>query len=127
MTGACHLRWGKRRWGMTHGDVVNRRDERHLKWRFFSRSWMFEAIFRVMPGWLARDIAHRLERAMAGTNKTIKVQYPLSELEAFHDAVMDGLDGYFLGHFHRDEIITRPGVKAKLRIVPDWYSRKTVL
>ena len=127
VTGACRLRWGKRSWGMTHGDVVNRRDKRHLKWRYISRSWVFEAIFRSMPGWLARDIAHRLERAMAGTNMLIKVQYPLSELEAFSEAVMGDLDGYFLGHFHRDEVITLPGHKAKLRIVPDWHSRKTVL
>ena len=126
-TGACLLRWGGRRWGMSHGDVVNRQDERHLKWRYVSRSRLFEAFFRALPGWLARDIAHRLERAMAGTNKVIKVQYPLGELEAFHDAVIGDLDGFFLGHFHRDEVITRPGTKAELRIVPDWHSRKVVL
>lgn len=125
--GACVLRWGKRRWGMTHGDVVNRRDERHLKWRYFSRGWLFEAVFRAMPGWLARNIAHRLERAMAGTNKLIKVQYPVAELEAFGEAVLGDLDGFFLGHFHRDEAITLAGHKGKLRIVPDWHSRKTVL
>jgi UDP-2,3-diacylglucosamine pyrophosphatase LpxH len=127
VNGACVLRWGELRWGMTHGDVVNRRDHRHLKWRRISRSRAFEAVFKSMPGWLARNIANRLERAMAGANRDIKVQYPLDELQAFGAEVMGGLDGFFLGHFHRDEVIAVPGNKAPLRIVPDWHSRKIVL
>lgn len=125
--GACTLRWGSRRWGMTHGDVVNRKDRRHLKWRRIAHSRWFETIFRLMPGRLARSIAHRLERAMAHTNMDIKVQYPIGEIQAFAQAVMGDLDGFFVGHFHRDEVISLPRGKGKLRIVPDWHSRKIVL
>lgn len=125
--GACVLRWGNRRYGMTHGDIINRADIRHLKWRRFSRGRLFEILFRIMPGWLARGIAHRLERSMAKSNVEIKVQYPIGEIKAFAETVISGLDGFFVGHFHRDEIISVPNTKAKLRIVPDWHSRKIVL
>ena len=47
--------------------------------------------------------------------------------QAFAAAVLDGLDGFFIGHFHRDETLRVPGHDATLRIVPDWFSRKQVL
>jgi UDP-2,3-diacylglucosamine hydrolase len=125
--GAAVLTWAGRRYGLTHGDVVNRRDSQYLKWRRFSRGRGFEALFRAMPAALARRIAHRLERALSTTNREIKIQYPADELAAFAAAVLPGLDGFFIGHFHRDEAIGAPGQTATLRIVPDWFSRKAVV
>ena len=125
--GAAVLAWSGRRYGLTHGDVVNRRDSQYLKWRRFSRGRAFEALFRAMPGGVARRIAQKLERALATTNREIKIQYPADELEAFARAVLPGLDGFFIGHFHRDELIAVSGQRAALRIVPDWFSRKTLV
>jgi len=125
--GAAVLTWAGRRYGLTHGDVISLRDTQYLKWRHFSRGRAFEALFRAMPGGVARRIARRLERAMSTTNREIKIQYPAEELRAFARLALPGLDGFFVGHFHRDEVISAPGQTAALRIVPDWFSRKTVL
>jgi UDP-2,3-diacylglucosamine pyrophosphatase LpxH len=125
--GAAVMTWAGRRYGLTHGDVVNRRDSQYLKWRHFSRGRAFEALFRAMPGSIARRVAAKLERALAGTNKEIKIQYPADELEAFASTVLPGLDDFFIGHFHRDEVIAAPGQIATLRIIPDWFSRKVLV
>lgn len=124
---AAVMRWETRRYGLSHGDLVNRRDAQYLKWRRLARSGAFEAVFRAIPGPLARRIAAGLERTLASTNQEIKITYPAGELEAFAATVLTGLDGYFIGHFHRDEEIRVPGQDAALRIVPDWFSRKRVL
>ena len=124
---AAVLRWGERRYGLTHGDLVNRGDAQYLKWRRLARSRAFEAVFRTIPGPLARRIARGLEQTLAGTNREIKIRYPADELQAFAATVLDGLDGFYIGHFHRDETIRAPGHAAALRIVPDWFSRKQVL
>jgi UDP-2,3-diacylglucosamine hydrolase len=124
---AAVLAWAGRRYGLTHGDLVNREDSQYLKWRRLARSRGCEALFRAIPGPLARRIAIRLERSLAATNREIKIRYPRGELEAFAAAVLEGLDGFFIGHFHRDEEIALPGRPATLRIVPDWFSRRTVL
>jgi UDP-2,3-diacylglucosamine hydrolase len=125
--GAAVLQWAGRRYGLTHGDLVNRRDAQYLKWRQFSRGLAFEAVFRAIPGGLARRIAQKLERALSTTNREIKIQYPEDELGAFAQTVLPGLDGFFIGHFHRDEVIAVPGQPATLRIVPDWFSRKVLM
>ena len=131
------LCWAARRLGLSHGDLVNRRDSQYLRWRRLSRSPWFEGLFRALPGGAARRIAERLERALADTNQQIKIQYPQDELEAFAatvlgdaalgDAGRGALDGFLLGHFHRDETITVPGHRGSLRIVPDWFSSRSLL
>jgi UDP-2,3-diacylglucosamine hydrolase len=124
---AAVLRWQGRRYGLSHGDLVNRRDAQYLRWRRMARGRTLEALFRAMPGALARAVARRLERAMASSNREIKIRYPADELQAFAETVLEGLDGFFIGHFHRDETLRVPGREATLRIVPDWFSRKQVL
>lgn len=124
---ACMVRWGDRRYTLTHGDVVNRRDTRYLRWRHISRSRAFEAGFRALPGPVARGLSRYLERTLARTNREVKVTYPRDELEAFAQAMLVDVDGCFIGHFHRDEVVDVPGEAGSLRIVPDWYSRKTVV
>jgi hypothetical protein len=37
------------------------------------------------------------------------------------------LDGFFLGHFHRDTLLTSPGRRGFLRLVPDWFSRRQIV
>jgi UDP-2,3-diacylglucosamine pyrophosphatase LpxH len=125
--GACVLEWGAHRYGLTHGDIINREDRQHLKWRRISRSRGFEWVFRLMPGGMARAVASWLERKMANTNREIKVTYPLGEIEAFAGSVLGDLDGFFVGHFHRDETVPVPDKRGALRIVPDWHSRKALL
>jgi UDP-2,3-diacylglucosamine hydrolase len=124
---AAVLAWGGRRYRLTHGDLANRDDRQYLKWRRIARGRALERAFRAIPGPLARRIAQRLERGMAGTNREIKIAYPADELAAFARAMLEGVDGAFIGHFHRDETIHVPGHPGTLRIVPDWHARKQVL
>lgn len=124
---AAILQWEGRRYGMTHGDLANREDSQYLKWRKFSRGFLLEGLFRAMPGPVARGVAARLERMLASTNQEIKIQYPETELQAFAATVLEGLDGYFIGHFHREDVLTPSPGGPSLRIVPDWFSRRKVL
>ena len=125
--GACTLRWGARRYGLTHGDIINRNDLNHLKWRRLSRSRWFEWLFRALPGRQAFKLARWLERTLAKTNVEVKSEYPLGEIEAFARTVLGDLDALFVGHFHRDEVIALPDRRGEFRIVPDWHSRKCLL
>ncbi len=124
---AATLTWNGRRYGLAHGDLVNRADRRYLLWRKFSRGRAFEAVFRTLPAPLASAIARYLEATMARSNLEYKVTYPLGELEAFAETVLEGLDGFFIGHFHRDELLRPVKQRGFLRIVPDWLSRKTLI
>jgi len=121
---ACVLNLDGKRYGMAHGDMINRNDTRHLKWRRISRSKPMEWLFWMIPGWLARSIANQLEKALAKTNMEIKVQYPLDEIQAFAEAVIPGLERFFVGHFHREELLDTPGKPGSFVLVPDWFSRK---
>ena len=125
--GMCVVEWGGRRYGLTHGDVVNRGDRQYLRWRRFSRGPLVSGAFRAMPGPVARGIAVWLEGALARTNREIKIRYPAAEVSAFAQAVTPGLDGFFIGHFHRDETLPSGTGRGFLRIVPDWFSKRAVL
>lgn len=125
--GMAVLSWGGRRYGLTHGDLVNREDAQYLRWRGVSRGRILTFLFRAMPGALARAVANRLEASLANTNQAIKIRYPESELRAFAEAVTPGLDAVLIGHFHRDETFPPAPGRGYLRIVPDWFSRKTLL
>jgi len=127
---AALLEWNGRRYGLTHGDLANRDDTQYLRWRRLSRSRPFEALFRAMPGPLARQLALHLETVLANTNQDIKILYPAEELDAFaHDLLHHPrkLDAAFIGHFHREETITSPGHPGALRIVPDWFSTRKIM
>jgi UDP-2,3-diacylglucosamine hydrolase len=125
--GMAMLRWGGRRYGLTHGDVVNREDRAYLKWRRFSRGRFMSVLFGLMPGFVARAIASKLEVSLAATNRPIKIRYPEDEVRAFAQAVTPGLDGFLIGHFHLDVTVPAAPGRGFLRIVPDWFSRKVVL
>ncbi len=123
----CSLVWGEQRYGLIHGDTINRQDLNYLRWRKIVRSRGFEAFFSAMPVPIARWVAHRVEATLAQSNQAFKIAFPAKEVETFAQAVLDEVDWYFVGHFHQDREIQLPGVRGKLRIVPDWLSRKTVL
>jgi len=43
----CALIWGEQRYGLIHGDTINRQDLNYLRWRKIARSRGFEAFFRL--------------------------------------------------------------------------------
>ncbi|MBF0276978.1 MAG: metallophosphoesterase [SAR324 cluster bacterium] len=123
----CRLIWGGQRYGMVHGDTINRQDLNYLRWRKIARSLIFEWIFRSMPVPLARRIAHRLESSLAQSNQSFKIAFPENEIDRFARSVLQDVDWYFVGHFHQDREIQLSGVRGKMRIVPDWLSQRAVL
>ncbi|MBF0287323.1 MAG: metallophosphoesterase [SAR324 cluster bacterium] len=123
----CSLNWGDRKYGFTHGDIINWRDLKYLRWRKFARSYAFEWFFRAIPTSLARRMALRLEATLAETNQAYKIQLPEKEIEDFAKVVLQDLDHYFVGHFHQDKEYQFPNLSGKLRIVPDWLSKRAVL
>lgn len=124
---ACVLSWGNIRYGLAHGDNINRADRRHLKSRWITRSRPFEALFTAMPGGMARSFSLWMEKALAGTNLEMKARLPVEDIRAFAETVMEGLDGFFVGHFHLDQTLEFEGLSGPLRIVPDWHAKKLVL
>jgi len=119
------LVWGQHKWGVTHGDLANRKDAKYLRWRRIARGRTLACVFRGMPGLLANAIARRLERSLAATNRDIKVSYPQTELTAFAQALTPGLDGFLLGHFHLERQLEGED-GSQVWIVPDWHSQRVV-
>ena len=122
-----HMQWGGLQLGFIHGDAINTKDLRHLRWRALSNSHAFENLFRIMPGSLARWIAFKVEAMLAGSNRKFKINFPDEEVNRFAEQVLPGVDHYFVGHFHQDRVIRIPGESGILRIVPDWLLTRKVL
>lgn len=123
----CCVTWGDRRYGFAHGDNVNRKDTRYLRWRKFVRSRAFDWLFRMMPRPVASYCAHRLEAVLATTNSKFRTRFPEEEIIEYGNFVLSGVDYYFIGHFHQDREFRFPHLRGRLRVVPDWASKRSVI
>jgi UDP-2,3-diacylglucosamine pyrophosphatase LpxH len=121
------VKWGEWKLGFLHGDTVNSRDRQYLRWRWICRSSLFRGFFRALPGPLAMKIAHRVEDSLNATNQEFKISFPEAEVRLFAARVLREFDAYFLGHFHRDDLIQVDGLDGFLRVVPDWLGSRRVL
>lgn len=124
--GKGYLRWGEERYGFAHGDTVNPHDKSYLRWRSLSHSLPFEALFRSLPGHLARKISEHLEGQLAHTNHAFKISFPEAELQRYATEVLPEVDQFFLGHFHTSWSWTLPGTHRQLHVVPDWLGTRKV-
>ncbi|MBF0349447.1 MAG: metallophosphoesterase [SAR324 cluster bacterium] len=122
-----YIQWGKRHYGFEHGDQVNQQDRNYLRWYALSHSLPFEWCFRAMPGALTRWIAHNTEKGMSQTNMDYKISFPEEEIQRFMEHLHPELTRFFLGHFHQDREIINPAHPVALRLVPDWFSRQSIL
>ena len=77
------LRWGNFRYGLMHGDTVNRHDIDYLRWRKIARSRAFGWFFQAMPIPMARWVAQRLEASLAETNQAFKIEFPRRRSDTF--------------------------------------------
>lgn len=123
----CILEWGKLRYGIEHGDLINFNDEKYLRWRKIARGHAFEWFFRLLPAPMARRLAHKIEEGLSKTNQEFKITFPQQEIEHFAKTVLPNVDHYFVGHFHEDKTITIPGHPGAVHVVPDWLSKRAVL
>ena len=121
------MNWGSLRLAFIHGDTINSRDLQYLRWRAVSNSSPFEAVFRVMPGPMARWIAERLEALLSKTNRELRIEFPEDEVLRFAETHLQGLDHYFVGHFHLDLEIRIDNHPGSLRLVPDWLGTRRIL
>lgn len=81
-----------------HGDLINRADRRYRFWNVISRSAFTWLVVGLMPPWVARRLAMRLEEMMRTTNLAYRLSFPH---EAFTAAAAEAPEAVFLsGHFH---------------------------
>lgn len=84
---------------LAHGDLVNRADRQYRTWRAFSRSWPIRTFARLLPRSALARLGERLAKSLESTNKTHKMYFPESELEARAREVPAAATQIY-GHFH---------------------------
>jgi VanZ family protein/UDP-2,3-diacylglucosamine pyrophosphatase LpxH len=81
-----------------HGDLINGADLPYRAWSLVSRSGAGWAFARLLPGSVARALAHYLEQRMRTTNRSYRLAFPEA---AFAAAAAEHPGKTFLtGHFH---------------------------
>ncbi|HVS14657.1 MAG TPA: UDP-2,3-diacylglucosamine diphosphatase [Thermoanaerobaculia bacterium] len=109
-----------------HGDGLNDRDRRYRFWRWLSKSGPSRALFRRLPGPLARALVGGTERRLARTNFRHKHRIPDEVIRRYAQRRLDeGYELVLLGHFHEER--RYPLVGGEARILPAWYERPEVV
>ena len=92
---------GARRYRLTHGDRVNRRDLQYLFWATLSKSFVARVWARVLPRPVAVAIVRSVEARLASTNFRFRYRMPNNALRrAAELAWREGVDVMLWGHFH---------------------------
>lgn len=116
---------GEVRYTALHGDGINREDRNYLFWRWLSKSRLSRALFRRIPGPVARTIVHRTERHLASTNVEHRRKLPLGAIREVAHQRLQSCDVLLLGHFHRDYSEELAG--GRVRVVDAWYQTPALL
>jgi len=119
------IRFGGRRFWLSHGDLVNEADRQYRLWRRFSKSRPLWTFLSALPAGVGRSLANALERRLRGTNVRHKSYFPLEACEAYGARLIErGFDRVFLGHIHIEKMleIRAGGREGRLIVLPDWRS-----
>jgi UDP-2,3-diacylglucosamine pyrophosphatase LpxH len=115
-----------KRYLAVHGDGLNERDRRYRFWRWLSKSRPSRALFRRLPGSLARSLVHGTEQRLARTNFRHKKHIPDDVIRAYaRGRLQEGYDVVLLGHFHEERRYVHD--RGEAWILPAWYERPEVL
>ena len=120
------LKFGKHHIIFNHGDLVNRQDQKYLKWRRFVRHPGFEFLMNALPVKMANQILVSGEKNLKLTNHSYRKVFPEGEWESFIErCFLDyHYDFLFIGHFHPKEIILNSVKSGTAVVVPGWISRQ---
>lgn len=112
-----------------HGDTINTRDIRYLRWRRIVRNRLFEMAFDLMPASWVKRIMFRLESDLQQTNMDYRRSFPVVEWDQFVDrAAAKHAPGLLLcGHFHPKELIIKKSGGTTALVVPDWLESQAYL
>jgi UDP-2,3-diacylglucosamine hydrolase len=109
-----------------HGDTVNQKDTRYLKWRRFIRHPLLESFFKLLPSAIVNRLTLKLERELKQTNRSFRRHFPETEWRMFSKRCEKELspDLLVIGHFHPPTpIITKSGSMTGI-VVPDWQEHQ---
>jgi UDP-2,3-diacylglucosamine pyrophosphatase LpxH len=110
---------GPKRFRLTHGDRVNRKDRKYLFWRMISKCGVSRRAARALPRRIAVTIVRKMEARLARTNRRFRYHKPVEALTAeAAKAWGDGVDVLFWGHFHTPWRCASEGRVAL--VVPAW-------
>lgn len=123
------LKLGNREVFVVHGDTVNRRDLRYLRWRRLVRHPWFERFFDLLPVSWVKRIMFRLEADLKHTNMGYRRTFPVVEWDRFVDRAKaeHGPDLLLCGHFHPKELIVKKSGNTTALVVPDWIKEGAYL
>lgn len=121
------LQWGKKRYGFIHGDTLNPDDHAYLRWKAFVNHRATYAFFHLLPPFLARNIAEKLEQSLHATNQEYKLHFPHTHLQKYTNSVLSEYDEYFIGHFHTDREMHSQEQEGTLHVVSDWLAKRAYL
>ena len=112
-----------------HGDTVNRKDYRYLRWRKIVRSSLVRYIFNKLPARKVKSILWDMERRMKRTNIEFKHTFPDEEWALFVKDVHHKYSPAILvvGHFHPESpIVTKYRTSTGI-VVPAWHKTRNYL
>jgi UDP-2,3-diacylglucosamine pyrophosphatase LpxH len=105
-----------------HGDTINSKDFRYLRWRKLIRHWVFRLPFRLIPAPIAKKIMFALEEKLKQTNLEFRREFPDEEwirfLERTHLSRSPVL--VIAGHFHPRQTVVGVYRSTTGLVLPDW-------
>ncbi|WP_419664011.1 LpxH: predicted UDP-2,3-diacylglucosamine diphosphatase [Desulfosarcina variabilis str. Montpellier] len=112
-----------------HGDTVNRKDKRYLRWRKVVRSRLVKYVFNKLPAQKVKTILWDLERKMKQTNIKFKQFFPEDEWTSFVKQVHYAHSPTILlvGHFHPPRPIVTKYASTTGIVVPAWHKAQSYL
>lgn len=105
-----------------HGDTINSKDIRYLKWRRLIRQWWFQLPFHMIPSRVAKKIMFGLEAKLKQTNLEFRRDFPEGEWNRFLEQTYHSHGSVMLlaGHFHPKQIVEGKFRSATGLVLPDW-------
>jgi UDP-2,3-diacylglucosamine pyrophosphatase LpxH len=93
---------GRRRFLLTHGDLINEEDIPYRFWRFLSKNPVSRAALDFVPKEAGRRLVWKVEARLYRSNFKHKTRLPVELIRAFAERQFrQGADVILLGHFHK--------------------------
>lgn len=107
---------------LTHGDLVNSKDEQYLRWRKIVKSGWFRFLINRLPVKFVQNLMLDAERKMKQTNMDFRYEFPMEEWHHFLDKNhRQHPEAKLLisGHFHPEKLITTKREGLTGLVIPD--------
>lgn len=103
----------------THGDRINSRDFRYIRFRRLVKNSALRRLLRVFP--FGPSICHGVKAVSRRTNRAIRRTLPEADIDRFFRARCgEGARAVFIGHFHcKSDRFFAQG--RSLHLLPDWF------